>query len=171
MKRAGAPERRIDEWYEKYAAAIYEKCRRMLASRAEAEDAVQETFVRAYKLLLEGRSTRGNSDLGWLYRIATYVCLHLLRSRRQRGEQSMEKTGHQMVVLEDGQERRLMLRETLEDLLLGLDDIGQAVLVSHYIDGVPQGEIARDLGISRRAVVKRLTVMRRKMSASTESES
>ena len=171
LKRAEAPERRIDEWYDRYAAAIYEKCHRMLASRAEAEDAVQETFVRAYTLLLEDRGTRGGSILAWLYRIATYVCLHLLRSRRQRGEQPMEKTEHRMVVLEDGQDQKMILRETLENLLLGLDETGQALLVAHYIDGIPQGEIAKSLGISRRAVVKRLTVMRGKMSQIIGSES
>ena len=142
----------------------------MLASRAEAEDAVQETFVRAYTLLVDGRSIKGNSELAWLYRIATYVCLHLLRSRRRRGEQSMEKTEHQMVVLEDGHDRKLMLRQELENLLLSLDKTGQAVLVAHYIDGIPQGEIARSLGISRRAVVKRLSVMRKKMRQSVKSE-
>jgi RNA polymerase sigma-70 factor, ECF subfamily len=55
---------------------------RMLASPFEAEDAVQETFIRAWRSYdsFEGRS----SLRSWLYRIATNVCLDLLASREKR---------------------------------------------------------------------------------------
>jgi len=67
---------------ELYWAQLTGYCSRMLRSSDEAEDAVQETMVRALRSIdrFEGRS----SLRSWLYRIATNVCLDMLNGRQRR---------------------------------------------------------------------------------------
>jgi RNA polymerase sigma-70 factor (TIGR02960 family) len=72
----------FDTLAERHRRELHVHCYRMLASFDDAEDAVQETFLRAWR----GRdSFEGRAKLrSWLYRIATNVCLDALRRRAHR---------------------------------------------------------------------------------------
>ena len=72
----------LEQALEEHRRELTGYCYRMLASPFEAEDAVQETMLRAWKSLdrFEGRA----SLKSWLYRIATNVCLDMLGSRERK---------------------------------------------------------------------------------------
>jgi RNA polymerase sigma-70 factor (ECF subfamily) len=67
---------------ERHRRELHVHCYRMLASFDEAEDAVQETFLRAWR----SRDSFDGSSMfrGWLYRIATNVCLDMIRRTSRR---------------------------------------------------------------------------------------
>src|SRR5918911_842433 len=75
---AGELEARLEE----HRSELNGYCYRMLGSPFEAEDAVQETFIRAWRGFerFEGRA----AVRSWLYRIATNVCMDMLNGRQRR---------------------------------------------------------------------------------------
>jgi RNA polymerase sigma-70 factor, ECF subfamily len=72
----------LDGQLEEHRAALIAHCRRLLGSGFEAEDAVQETFVRAWRAF--DRFERRSSLRTWLHRIATNVCLDMQDASQRR---------------------------------------------------------------------------------------
>jgi RNA polymerase sigma-70 factor (ECF subfamily) len=79
---APAPDPTLEKTFEQHRRELTGYCYRMLGAGSEAEDAVQETMLRAWRAYdrFEGRA----SVRSWLYRIATNVCVDMVRSPQRR---------------------------------------------------------------------------------------
>lgn len=75
------PERGFRILVEKYQRSIYWHIRRMVVSHEDAEDVLQETFIRIFKYLNEFRADSSLST--WIYRIATNECYRFLDKKKE----------------------------------------------------------------------------------------
>jgi len=78
----GGDEHAYRRLLEPYRGELHAHCYRMLGSVHDAEDALQETSLRAWRGL--GRFERRSSLRSWLYTIATNTCLNLIAKRPKR---------------------------------------------------------------------------------------
>jgi RNA polymerase sigma-70 factor (TIGR02960 family) len=72
----------FDRLLERHRRELHVHCYRMLGSFTDAEDLVQETFLRAWRS--RGSQQPGSNLRAWLYRIATNACTDVIRSRRRQ---------------------------------------------------------------------------------------
>lgn len=148
---------------------------RMLGTLQEAEDAVQETYVRWYRLTEEERAAIDNPQ-GWLTRVASRVCLDMLKSARSRREQYVgpwlpEPVPADLLSVSTAAvdpADRVTLDDTVSTaLLVVLDAMTPAervAFVLHDVFAVPFGEIADVVGRSPAAVRQLATSARRRVA-------
>ncbi|MEU3952809.1 sigma-70 family RNA polymerase sigma factor [Streptomyces achromogenes] len=135
----------LAERFEAYRGHLRAVAYRMLGSAAEAEDAVQEAWVR-----LSRSGTGEVTNLGgWLTTVVGRVCLDMLRSRRTRGEEPLESRLPAPSEEPDPAQRALLADSVGLALLVVLDTLSPAerlAFVLHDMFGVPFEEIAGVLG-------------------------
>ncbi len=139
---------------------------RMLGSRSEADDAVQEAWLR-----LSRSDTSGVENLGgWLTTVVARVCLDMLRSRRSRREEPLETQAPEPIVSrEDGSdpEHEALLADSVGlALLVVLDTLAPAervAFVLHDMFDLPFDEIAPIVGRSPSAARQLASRARRRV--------
>ena len=152
------------ELTQRHRRELHVHCYRMLGSFEDAEDAVQETFLRAWRRreTFEGRST----VRAWLYKIATNACLDLLAKRRPEpasGGECLWLQPYPDALLDelatggsDGPEAVAVARETIElAYLVAVQHLAprpRAVLVMRDVLGWPAKDVADLLGDSVHSV-------------------
>lgn len=146
---------------------------RMLGSLAEAEDAVQETWLR-----LSRSDTRNVSNLGgWLTTVIARVCLNMLHSRDARREEFLEASMPRPIAGEQGlidPEEEVLLADSVGlALLVVLDTLAPAerlAFVLHDIFAVPFDEIAPLVDRSEAAARQLASRARRRVRGSKKME-
>jgi RNA polymerase sigma factor (sigma-70 family) len=143
--RAGS-EAAFETIFARHHRGVLAFCRHMLGSVEEAEDAVQHTFLAAYRDLVG--SDKPIQLRPWLYTIARNRCLSVLRAPERAADVDVEPaTEHLSAVVE----RRQDLRDLLVDLAR-LPDDQRAALVLAEVGGMPHEEIAAVLSVRREKV-------------------
>ena len=139
----------------RYGSGVLRRCQAILGERAEAEDAAQEVFL---TVMLKGQQFRHDAAVStWLYRVTTNLCLNRLRSQKRRNarEASDPVVAWSDVAPADPYEL-YSCKAFLERIAQELDELGQAVFVYRYLDGMSLEEIALTTGKARRTVTKKL---------------
>jgi len=138
--------------YEAFAGMVQRRCMQILHDPAEAQDAMQETFMRA---LRARGSFRGEAaPLAWLYSIAHRHCLDRLRKRRRMQTDPLTLESAASVTGE------LETSDIVRRLLGLFDRTTQLIVVHYYFDELDQSEIAQQLQCSRRTVINKLNAFR-----------
>lgn len=136
---------------------------RLLGGVAEAEDVVQDAYVRAFEALSKGRFDRRARVRTWLTRIVVNGSIDALRSRRRRPAPTDSLEGGAWVSPESA-EQRLALSE-LSGLLEALPADQRAALVLTCVEGYSATEAAELLGCTVGAVEQRLVRARATLRA------
>jgi RNA polymerase sigma-70 factor (ECF subfamily) len=157
---------------ERHSRALFRLAFRMTGNESDAEDVVQETFLRAYRQLdkFDERASFGT----WLYRIATNYSLDLVRSRnrRQERQQPIEEGGEDPMLglpsAEPAPDRLALSGEVRERVAAAMDELSAAertAFVLRHFEGMGIEDVSRALncqpGAAKHSVFRAVQKLRR----------
>lgn len=152
----------------RHEARVRSLCVALLQDAAEAEDAAQEAFLKAYRAL--GRFRNESSFSTWLHRIAHNHCLDVIKSRKRRPAESLdallEKGDGILAGRTDGSPAPGRALD-VHQLLRNLSPDYRTVLVLREVQGFDYGEIARIMRVTVDSVKARLRRARQTLLEST----
>ena len=156
VARALAGERgAFDRLVDAYTARMYTHVYRMMRNREEAEDVVQESFLRAYRNLESFDHARPFRN--WLYTIVTNLALNALRARQRRGHAISLDFGEDALAIDAqaddarGLASRGDLAERLARAVGQLPAQPAALVHLHYMEGMTIREAAETMKMSEDA--------------------
>ena len=129
--------RAYERLYELHSARMKSLAFHLVGSRADAEDTVQEAFLKVYKAV---RGFEGQSSLStWIYRILINCCYDVMRKQQRLAERPAKR--------ELSSESKLPLKIALERALESLNDRQRLVFLMFEVEGLRHSEIAGILEI------------------------
>jgi RNA polymerase sigma-70 factor, ECF subfamily len=161
-----------DAWltylYDSYRSLVYKYCYGRLRSKEDADDAVQNTFLRAYTALRRG--VRPENEGAWLFKIAHNVCLSRQAVKARNNWVESLRSFEDLEVLPA---RELHAPEELSGLSSAIASmpaqLRQVILLREW-QGLSYAEIADCLGLSHAAVEARIFRARRCLARALRPE-
>ena len=152
--------------YERHAAKIQAYCHHQLGSREEAEDAVQTTFMNAFRAL--GRGVVPEAESAWLFKIAENVCLSRRRSSWRRGRIESPSDFDVIEEVVPGPNRQRDELIGIEDALAAMPEQQRRAILLREWQGLSSREVAEELEISQSAVETLIFRARRSLAQGLE---
>ena len=165
---------------DRHGRAVFRLAHRMTGNPSDAEDVVQETFLKAYKQLsrFESRANFGT----WLHRIAVNCSIDLIRGRPHREASHDAFDLEQLGAAEAADAgrpspERLMLSSEVQaritDAMAGLSQMERAAFVLRHFEGQSIDEISRALGLktnaTKHSIFRAVRKMRRELQPFIEA--
>jgi len=148
----GTKERAFTDIVKKYQEKLYWHVRRMVVDHEDANDVLQNVFIRVWNAL---ENFREDSQLyTWLYRIATNECLTFLEQRKKRASISLSEveSGLSNKIMADKHFDPNKLEWKLQLAIQGLPEKQRVVFSLRYYDEMPYEEMSRVLETSEGAL-------------------
>jgi len=139
----------IGKIFDRYSVLVFRRALKILGNVADAEEATQEVFIRAFR---NADKFRQDSQVStWLYRITVNYCLNRLRDKKRRNElweANVTPAAKNQNQSQASAENLVILRSVLAQA----DEQCARAAVHVYMDGMSHAEAAKVLGVSRRTV-------------------
>jgi len=158
---------------ERHSRSVFRLAYRMTGNEQDAEDVVQESFLRAYRQLgrFESRANFGT----WLYRIVANCSVDLMRSKQARHDQvrgdSLDEVMEMPAADAPGPDRMAQsaeIQERVQTALAGLSPLERAAFTLRHYEGRSIAEIGKTLGLGTSATKHSVFRAVRKLRAALE---
>jgi RNA polymerase sigma-70 factor (ECF subfamily) len=152
----------MHELYERNRSRIYSLAYRYAGNVADAEDILQDSFIKAFQSLRKCQLDENSYFATWLYRIAVNCALDHFRRRRRRGdtvewsEEAAAGVEAENAATPEGEYRRSEVRRQVRLGLERLSERKRMVVVLRHYQQLKIGEIAATMGCSAGSVKKQL---------------
>ena len=156
MEHAAVPsmnrEKKLSEWIEMYADAILKTCYLYLSDLQQAEDAMQDTWIKAWKHMDDLERDHIRSEKAWLLRIAINTCKDYRRTawfRHIDRKRALEDLPDRFTMTEP-------VNRSMTWIVMDLPDKYKRVVLLYFYQGLTIRETAEVLGMSTTTVHRRL---------------
>lgn len=154
MKNQGVEDRFL-EWYDQFADAVFRHCFFRLSDREKAKDATQETFIRLWEYVSQGKEVLNARAL--IYRITNNLIIDEYRKKETVSlDQMQEETGFDVGFTTKG---AIESRDDYEQVLAMIESLPveyREAIVLRHIDGLSVKEIANIVGENENLVSVRI---------------
>lgn len=154
----------IEELVARHGNRVYQLAYRLTRSAADAEDILQDVFLKLYRTWTDVMSCE-NLD-AWLTRVVTNACIDLLRARKSRGATAEPESLTRFSAPAVCPDRALEKREFTEKLQAALESLPSremAALILYDNEGLKSKEVGRILNLTEGAVRRYVFEARRKL--------